>query len=120
MLPCKKACCIVGYVACVFRDFLTLPVLLVSFQQQLGPASQEKSLVLLEKLRPTSVRALKYAVSECLLEDGGAAALMEAMMKYHTNAPLVTSCLRALFYIGDSPHLVVRMVRYRQTCCPGL
>jgi hypothetical protein len=74
-------------------------------------------LILLEKLRPTSVRALKYAVSECLLEDGGAAALMEAMLKYHTNAPLVTSCLRALFYIGDSPHLVVRMVRYLLRGC---
>ena len=65
---------------------------------------------MLEKIRPTDVRTLKYAVAECLLEDGGAAALMDAMMKFHTNAALVTSCLRALFYIGDSPHLVVRMV----------
>ena len=45
-----------------------------------------------------------------MLEDGGANALMAAMRQHQTNTALLTSCLRALFYMGDSPELVSRMV----------
>jgi hypothetical protein len=74
------------------------------------PGEEEKSLAVLEHVEITDARTLKNAVARCLLEDGGAKALIKAMTDHLTEGSLVTSCLRALFYIGDTQELVTTMV----------
>ena len=87
------------------------------------PGEDEKSLSVLEHIDVTDARTLKNAVARCLLDDGGAKALIKAMTDHLTEGALVTSCLRALFYIGDTQELVSTMVRllsfFRDGCGEG-
>jgi hypothetical protein len=73
-------------------------------------AEEERSLRVLEAAEIRDARSLKNAVAQCLLEDGGARALIKSMTDHLTEGALVTSCLRALFYIGDTQELVTTMV----------
>ena len=54
-------------------------------------------------------KSLKEAVCSILYEDGGARALVTAMINHIRNPDLAASCLRALHYIGASMELVARM-----------
>lgn len=53
---------------------------------------------------------IKYAVCSLLYQDGGAKALIDAMLQHPGRPELAASCLRALHYISSSAALMTKMV----------
>jgi hypothetical protein len=55
------------------------------------------------------ITSLQDTVAEWLLDDGAHAGLLDAMLRFSTDARLVSACLRSLQYLADSNSRIERM-----------
>ena len=56
-----------------------------------------------------TITSLQDTVAEWLLDDGAHAGLLDAMLRFSTDARLVSACLRSLQYLADSNSRIERM-----------
>lgn len=56
-----------------------------------------------------AITSLQDTVAEWLLDDGAHAGLLDAMLRFSTEARLVSACLRSLQYLADSNSRIERM-----------